>query len=126
MIRQSAPPILLRDVFDDVGEVVRLLERNAPYTPLGGWYRPDAELDTPTSPLWFQNDWVHADLRVEGSEIFLFHERVTQVARDFYGAAFDFFGGYTEILMASAFLPAAAAVAALLIRRPAVPSDTGL
>jgi hypothetical protein len=36
--------------------------------------------------MWFQNDWVHADLRVEGSELFLFHERVTQAARDFYGA----------------------------------------
>jgi hypothetical protein len=86
MIRYSDPPILLRDVIEDVGDVVRLLERNAPYTPLGGWYRPGADLDTPTSPMWFQNDWVHADLRVDGSELFLFHERVTQAARDFYAA----------------------------------------
>lgn len=86
MIHYSDPPVLLRDVFDDVGDVVRLLERNAPYTPLGGWYRPDADLDAPTNPMWFQNDWVHADLRVDGSELFLFHERVTQAARDFYGA----------------------------------------
>ncbi len=86
MIRYSNPPILLRDVFEDTSEVVRLLERNAPYTPLGGWYRPDAELDQATSPMWFQNDWVHADLRIEGSELFLFHERVTQAARDFYDA----------------------------------------
>ncbi len=86
MIHYSDPPILLRDVIEDVGDVVRLLERNAPYTPLGGWYRPDADLDAATSPLWFQNDWVHADLRVEGAELFLFHERVTQAARDFYGA----------------------------------------
>jgi hypothetical protein len=86
MIRQSGPPILLRDVIQDVGDVVSLLERNAPYTPLGGWYRPGADLDTPTSPMWFQNDWVHADLRVDGSELFLFHERVTQAARDFYDA----------------------------------------
>jgi hypothetical protein len=86
MIRYSDPPILLRDVIEDVDAVVRLLERNAPYTPLGGWYRPDADLDAPTSPMWFQNDWVHADLRVEGPELFLFHERVTQAARDFYGA----------------------------------------
>lgn len=70
----------------DPNEVVRLLERNAPYTPLGGWYRPGADPDAPTSPMWFQNDWVHADLRVEGSEIFLFHERVMQTARDVYGA----------------------------------------
>jgi hypothetical protein len=86
MIRYSGPPILLRDVIDDMGDVVRLLERAAPCTPLGGWYRPDADLDIPSSALWFQNDWVHADLRVEGSELFLFHERVTQAARDFYDA----------------------------------------
>lgn len=86
MIQYSDPPILLRDVIEDVGEVVRLLERNAPYTPLGGGYRPDAEQDVPNSPMWFQNDWVHADLRVPGSELFLFHERVTQAARDFYDA----------------------------------------
>jgi len=86
MIHYSNPPLLLRDVIEDVGDVVRLLERNAPYTPLGGWYRPDADLDTPSSAMWFQNDWVHADLRVQGSELFLFHERVTQAARDFYDA----------------------------------------
>jgi hypothetical protein len=86
MIHYSDPPRLLRDVIEDVGDVVQLLERNAPYTPLGGWYRPDADLDTPTSPMWFQNDWVHADLRVEGSELFLHHQRVTQAARDFYDA----------------------------------------
>ena len=86
MIRYSDPPILLRDVIEDVGEVVRLLERNAPYTPLGGWYRPDAEQSIPNSPLWFQNDWVHADLRVAGAELFLFHERVTRAAREFYDA----------------------------------------
>lgn len=80
------PPILLRDVFDDVGEVVRLLERNAPYTPLGGWYRPDAEMDTPSSPMWFQNDWVHSDLQVEGSELFLHHPRVIETAQQVYGA----------------------------------------
>ncbi len=86
MIRLSDPPVLLRDVIDDVGDVVRLLERNAPYTPLGGWYRPDADLEAATSPMWFQNDWVHADLRVDGSELFLHHPRILQAARDFYGA----------------------------------------
>lgn len=86
MIRYSAPPVLLRDVIEDGRDAVRLLERNAPYTPLGGWYRPGSDQDVPDSPMWFQNDWVHADLRVEGSELFLFHERVTQAARDFYGA----------------------------------------
>ncbi len=86
MIHYSEPPILLRDVIEDIADVVHLLQRNAPYTPLGGWYRPGADLDAPTSPMWFQNDWVHADLRVEGSELFLLHERVTQAARDFYDA----------------------------------------
>ena len=86
MIHYSDPPILLRDVIEDVGDVVGLLERNAPYTPLGGWYRPGSELGAPTSPMWFQNDWVHADLRVEGAELFLFHEGVTKATRDFYGA----------------------------------------
>ena len=82
----SAPPILLNDVIECIDDAVALLERNAPYTPLGGWYRPDAEFDVPSSAMWFQNDWVHADLRVEGSELFLFHERVMQAARDFYRA----------------------------------------
>lgn len=36
-----------------------------------------------------------------------------------FGAAFDFFGGYREILVISTTLPVAAAVAALMIRRPA-------
>ena len=86
MIHYSNPPALLTNVIEDTADVVRLLERNAPYTPLGGWYRPGVAPDVPTSPMWFQNDWVHADLQVEGSELFLFHERVTQAARDFYDA----------------------------------------
>lgn len=86
MIHYSNPPVLLENVIDDVQDVVHLLTRNAPYTPLGGWYRPDVDLDVATSPLWFQNDFVHADLRVEGSELFLHHERVMQAAREFYDA----------------------------------------
>ncbi|MEM7410853.1 MAG: hypothetical protein AAF430_11510 [Myxococcota bacterium] len=86
MIHYSDPPLLLRDVIEDPGDVVALLEQNAPYTPLGGWYRPDLDPDVPTSPMWFQNDWVHADLQVPGSELFLDHPRVHQAARDFYGA----------------------------------------
>lgn len=86
MIRYSNPPVMLRNVIEDTDEVVRLLERNAPYTPLGGWYRPDADLEAATNAMWFQNDWVHDDLRVEGSRLFLFHERVMQAARDFYDA----------------------------------------
>lgn len=86
MIHYSDPPLLLRDVIEDLDEVVRLLERNAPYTPLGGWYNPGADPDAATSPLWFQNDFVHADLKVEGAELFLEHPRYLQAARDFYGA----------------------------------------
>lgn len=86
MIHYSDPPILLHDVIENLDDVVGLLERNAPYTPLGGWYRPGTDPDAATSAMWFQNDWVHADLRVEGSELFLFHERVSQAARDFYDA----------------------------------------
>jgi hypothetical protein len=86
MIHYADPPILLRDLIDDLDEVIGLLERNAPYTPLGGWYRPGADLDAATSPMWFQNDWVHADLEVEGAALFLHHERVIEAARRFYGA----------------------------------------
>jgi hypothetical protein len=79
-------PILLRDVIADLGEVQQLLLRNAPYTPLGGWYRPGADLDAATSPLWFQNDFVHANLHVAGADLFLWHERVIEAARRFYDA----------------------------------------
>ncbi len=36
MIHYSDPPILLREVIENIGDNVRLTERNAPYTPLGG------------------------------------------------------------------------------------------
>jgi hypothetical protein len=86
MICNANPPILLRDVIADTSAVVGLLERNAPYTPLGGWYRPGVADDVPTNPMWFQNDWVHADLQVPGSELFLWHEEVLAAARRFYDA----------------------------------------
>lgn len=86
MIHYSAPPVLLHDVIDDLDAVVGLLERNAPYHPLGGWFRPGVEADRPTSTLWFQKDWVHADLAVPGSELFLHHPRVLDAARRFYDA----------------------------------------
>ncbi len=86
MVHQSAPPVVLHDVIDDVDQVVGILERSAPSPPLGGWYRPDVDPEAATSPLWFQNDWVHAGMAVEGSELFTRHERVIQAARDFYGA----------------------------------------
>ena len=86
MTHYADPPALLRDVIDDPGDVVALLERNAPYTPLGGWYRPGADLDAVTSALWFQNDWVHEDLKVDGSDLFLRNERYHEAARRFYHA----------------------------------------
>lgn len=86
MIEFSDPPLLLRDVIDDPGDVVELLERNAPYTPLGGWYRPDQDLDVASSALWFQSDWVHSDFRIDGADLFMQHERYHEAARRFYGA----------------------------------------
>ena len=78
------PPILLRDVIPDVSAVGEILEGNAPYTPLGGWFRPGQDEEVANSPQWFQNDWVHADLAVQGSGLFLWHKEVTEAARRFY------------------------------------------
>ena len=86
MIHLADPPTLLSDVIPDLGAVVQLLEENAPYTPLGGWFRPGQAEGDPSSPMWFQNDWVHADLAVRGSDLFVDHERVTAAAREFYDA----------------------------------------
>jgi hypothetical protein len=86
MIHQSNPPILLPDVIENLDDVVALLENNAPYTPLGGWYRPGADPDEVALPMWFQNDWVHADLEVEGSDLFLWHKKVIETAKHFYNA----------------------------------------
>ncbi len=86
MIETAKPPELLHDVIDDVDAVVGLLERNAPYTPLGGWYRPGVDEDVASSPLWFQADWVHADLAVEGSSLFQAHPDYHAAARRFWNA----------------------------------------
>jgi hypothetical protein len=86
MLEPAAAPLLLHDVIEDPLEAVALLERNAPYTPLGGWYRPDQDLDAATSPLWFQNDWVHAGTTVPGAELFRDHPRYFEAARKFTGA----------------------------------------
>lgn len=86
MMKLTAAPLFLRDVIDDPREVVALLERNAPYTPLGGWYRPGQDLDAATTPLWFQNDWVHAGTTVPGAELFRDHPRYLEAARKFTGA----------------------------------------
>jgi len=86
MSHTARPPLLLRDTIDDLDEVMGLFERNAPYTPLGGWYSPDHAEGEATSPMWFQKDWVHADFSAEGSELFLWNERFMEAAREFYSA----------------------------------------
>jgi hypothetical protein len=85
-MRASDPPTLLRDVIPDPGDVVRLLESQAPYRPLGGWYNPGADMHARNRPMWFQHDWVHADFAAPGSDLFLQHPAYLQAARDFYGA----------------------------------------
>jgi len=81
----AKPPVLLRDVFD-CDAVLRLLERGAPYTPLGGWMRPGLDPDAETSAMWFQEDWVHADYRLPGSELFLHCEDYLRASREYWGA----------------------------------------
>ena len=82
----SEKPIFVPNLLQDPGQVVTLLEDNAPNTPLGGWLWPGADPDAPTRPLWFQNDWVQGEIRVPGAEVFLFHEEVMATARRFYDA----------------------------------------
>jgi hypothetical protein len=85
-IRYAKPPVLLRDVIDDVSEVVRLLESQAPYGPLGGWYNPGADPHARTRPMWFQHDWVHDTFHAEGSDLFLQHPLYIEEAKRFYDA----------------------------------------
>jgi hypothetical protein len=88
MSHPTKPPILLDGVFEASGlaAVRSLLERGAPYTPLGGWNRPGLDPDAETSVMWFQQDWVHADYRLEGAELFLDHPAYAEHARRFWGA----------------------------------------
>ncbi|MBW2231139.1 MAG: hypothetical protein JRH17_12210 [Deltaproteobacteria bacterium] len=83
--RYPDPPIRLDNVIDDLGAVVKLLERNAPYNPLGGWFRPDLDAAA-TSPMWFQKTWMGGEVAVEGSDLFVRHERVIETVRKFYDA----------------------------------------
>ena len=80
------PPIRLDEVMPDRGEVTALLERNAPYHPLGGWFRPDQDDDTPTSRMWFQKTLMGGEGSVEGSDMFVRHEAVLEAMHDFYDA----------------------------------------
>jgi hypothetical protein len=85
-IRYAQPPLLLHDVIGDLGAVRRLLESQAPYNPLGGWYNPGADPDARTRPMWFQKDWVHDRFAAEGSELFLQHRAYIDAAKQFYDA----------------------------------------
>ena len=49
----SPPPLLLRDVIADREAVIALLERNAPYTPLGGWFSPGVDQSKRTAAMLF-------------------------------------------------------------------------
>jgi hypothetical protein len=82
----AQPPILLHDVIGDLEPVRALLRSNAPYRPLGGWFRSGEAAAVPTQSLWFQNDWVHADLLVPGAELFLHNPKLAAAARAFYDA----------------------------------------
>ena len=82
----AAPPLLLENVIDDLDAVTALFERNAPYTPLGGWFRPDNESGEALSAMWFQNDWVHEDFAVDGADLFFRHEEFIRAAKAFYNA----------------------------------------
>ncbi len=85
-IRYSKPPVLMHNVIDDLDAVTQLLESQAPYTPLGGWYSPGADPTKRTRPLWFQNDWVHDTFAAEGSDLFLQHAGYVEMAKEFYNA----------------------------------------
>lgn len=85
-IRYSMPPVLLHDVVDDLGAVVEILEGQAPYHPLGGWFSPGADPHARTRPMWFQKDWVHDTFHAPGSDLFLHHPAYVAAAKSFYGA----------------------------------------
>jgi len=86
LLRYADPPTLLTNVFDDVEQVKELLESEAPYTPLGGWYNPGADPHSRTRPMWFQNDWVHDVYAAKGSELFLNNPTYIKSAQEFYDA----------------------------------------
>jgi hypothetical protein len=85
-IRYAKPPVLMQDVIGDLPAVLNLLEAQAPYSPLGGWYNPGADPHARTRPMWFQNDWVHDTFAAEGSDLFLWHPAYIEAAKQFYDA----------------------------------------
>lgn len=85
-IRSSKPPVLLHGVISDLDAVIELLETQAPYNPLGGWYNPGADPHARTRPMWFQKDWVHDTFAAPGSDLFLRHAGYLEAAKAFYDA----------------------------------------
>ena len=81
---QSKSPILLEALIKDLADVEQIFARAAPYTPLGGWFRPDRQGDEAVSPMWFQNDWVHSDFSVQGADLFFRNPRLIAAAQEFY------------------------------------------
>jgi hypothetical protein len=85
--QNSPPPLLLHDVIEDRDAVIALLERNAPYNPLGGWFSPGVDQSKRTAAMWFQKDWMHADLCVDGAELFLGNDALLAAIGRYYDAA---------------------------------------
>ena len=81
-IRYSKPPVLVHDVIGDLDAVVRLLESQAPYHQLGGWFSPGADPHARTRAMWFQQDWVHDSFAADGAEMFLRYPAYLEGARD--------------------------------------------
>lgn len=85
-IRYSKPPVLMHNVIGDLDAALKLLEGQAPYTPLGGWFSPGIDPDLANRSMWFQNDFVYDTFHAPGSEIFLNHEGYIEAAKQFYEA----------------------------------------
>ncbi len=84
MITYSDPPVLLHDVIADLEDVVRLLQAEAPYAPLGGWYSSGVAAHARTRPMWFRGDWVFDDHAVAGADLFLRHAGYVEAAKRYY------------------------------------------
>ena len=80
------PPVRLDGVIREYDSVVELLEQNAPYHPLGGWFRPDQAEDEATSRMWFQKTLMGGEGAVQGSDLFVEHEEILEAMRNFYDA----------------------------------------
>lgn len=85
-IRYAKPPVFMHDVIGDFAAFDLLLDSQAPYKPLGGWYNPGADPHARTRPMWFQKDWVYDTIKVEGSDLFLQHPDYIEAAKQFYDA----------------------------------------